>query len=295
MKNCYAPLFGLALAVGIILPASATVAIDYVTVGNAGNEADTTGFGAVAYDYQIGKYEVTNAQYAEFLNAVAATDDYGLYNSGMAGYGIIQSGSSGSYTYTVTNALADRPVVLVSWFDAARFSNWLSNGQGNGSTETGAYNLAGATSGVIIVNPSANVWIPSENEWYKAAYYNGNSGTYSLYPNGQSSMDKTQANYSNGFSSDVGSFAGSPSSYGTFDQGGNALEWNDGVIGSTRVLRGAGWDYPFVEGMSSASRFSYDPTVESIGIGFRVAAVPEPSAWMLSVLAGGMLLIRRKR
>jgi hypothetical protein len=50
-------------------PASAIVSIDYVSVGNAGNAADTVtpnpGYGAVAYDYNIGKYEVTNAQYAQ--------------------------------------------------------------------------------------------------------------------------------------------------------------------------------------------------------------------------------------
>ena len=222
--------------------ASASVTIDWVTVGNAGNAADsTTGYGSVAYEYQIGKYEVTNAQYGAFLNAAAKTDSYELYNSNMSTYGITRSGSSGSYTYSVTTALANRPVVYVSWFDAARFANWLANGQGSGDTETGSYTLNGATGGIILANAGAQVYIPTENEWYKAAYYNGATSTYSLYPNGQNSITTADANYgwSVGSSTDVGTYNSDPSFYGTFDQGGNVSEWNDAVIfESRRGMRG---------------------------------------------------------
>ena len=91
----------LAVLAGISLlsQATASVTIDWVTVGNAGNAADpTTGYGAVGYIYPIGKYEVTNAQYGAFLNAKASTDSYGLYNPNMGSYGINRSGSSGSFT-----------------------------------------------------------------------------------------------------------------------------------------------------------------------------------------------------
>jgi len=60
------------------------VTIDMVTVGDPSNAADTTGYGAVAYEYQIGKYHVTIGQYTAFLNAVAVTDTYSLYNANMA-------------------------------------------------------------------------------------------------------------------------------------------------------------------------------------------------------------------
>ncbi|MFN6094956.1 MAG: SUMF1/EgtB/PvdO family nonheme iron enzyme, partial [Verrucomicrobiota bacterium] len=103
---------------------SASVTMDWVTVGHAGNAADTTGYGAVGYNYQISKYEVPNANYGAFINAAAQTDSYGRYNSNMSSFGITRSGSSGSYTYSVTTALANRPVVYVSWFDAARMANW---------------------------------------------------------------------------------------------------------------------------------------------------------------------------
>jgi hypothetical protein len=135
----------LAFIATLIASASASVTMDWVTIGNAGNAAHTTGYGAVGYSYQIGKYEVTNAQYGSFLNAAAQTDNHGLYNENMSSYGISRSGNSGNYTYSVTTVLANRPVVYVSWFDAARFANWMMNGQGSGSTEIGAYTLNGQT------------------------------------------------------------------------------------------------------------------------------------------------------
>jgi formylglycine-generating enzyme required for sulfatase activity len=293
-------LLTLAATAALITSASASVTMDWVTVGNPGNAADTTTYGAVSYAYQIGKYEVTNAQYGAFLNAAAKTDSYGLYNSSMSSYGITQSGSAGSYTYSVTTALANRPVVYVSWFDAARMANWMMNGQGSGSTETGAYTLNGATSGIFLATAGAQVYIPTEDEWYKAAYYNGATSTYSLYPNGQNSITSADANYRSAASTDVGSFSSDPSSYGTFDQGGNVWEWNDAVIdGSWRGLRGGSWggntNYLF---MRSSNRDALgDPSGEysSFLIGFRLASVPEPSSLVLSVLASSVVLLRRKR
>ena len=76
----------------------------------------------------------------------------------------------------------------VTWYDAIRFANWLNNGQGNGDTETGAYTLGTLGAGGIPVTPplthnaGAQVWLPTENEWYKAAYYNPGSSSYYLYP-----------------------------------------------------------------------------------------------------------------
>ena len=289
----------LAVLAGISLlsQATASVTIDWVTVGNAGNAADpTTGYGAVGYEYQIGKYEVTNAQYGAFLNAKASTDSYGLYNPNMGSYGINRSGSSGSFTYSVTGALANRPVVYVSWFDAARFANWLANGQGSGDTETGSYTLNGATSGIITANAGAEVYIPTEDEWYKAAYYNGANSTYSLYPNGQNAITTAEANYSRISSTDVGAYPVT-SFYGTFDQGGNVWEWHEGV-----GLRGGSWDYysggqSSEEDLRSTNNGLYIGNGDSEGYytGFRLVVIPEPSAMVLTLLASGVMLMRRKR
>jgi formylglycine-generating enzyme required for sulfatase activity len=282
----------------LITSASASVTIDWVTVGNAGNAPDPlTGFGAVAYEYKIGKYEVTNAQYGSFLNAVAQTDSYGLYKSFMPNFGITQSGSSGSYTYSVTGALANRPVVYVSWFDAARFANWMINGQGSGSTETGSYTLNGAISGIITKDAGAQVYIPTEDEWYKAAYYNAASQNYSLYPNGQNTITTADANYGSSASADVGTFSGAPSFYGTFDQGGNVWEWNDAVISlNSRGKRWSAWDWYGPSGViASTGGTLSEPEDEFMGTGFRLAMIPEPSAPILTMLASCMMLIRRKR
>jgi len=281
----------------LIASASASVTIDWVTVGNAGNAADIYGYGAVGYNYRIGKYEVTNAQYGEFLNATAATDSYGLYNTGMESYGITRTGSSGSYTYSVTGALANHPVAHISWYDAARFANWLANGQGNGSTETGSYTLNGKTSGTVFVNPGAQIYIPTENEWYKAAYYNPATATYSLYPNGQSAMTSAEANSGNiiGFTTNVGSYAANPSAYGTFDQGGNVWEWNDTVsFGWARGKRGGSW-FNHDDYLASVSRLDSDPSNGNYISGFRLASVPEPRALILTTLASGAMLLRRRR
>ena len=143
------------------MPAGDT-SLDFVTVGNPGNAADpSTGCGSVGYTYQMGTYDVTSSQYCQFLNAVATSGDpYGLYSVAMAstgsvageyGCGIVRSGGPGSYTYSVLPGWANMPVNYVSWGDAARFCNWLQDGQrvapeGLTTTETGAYTLNGATS-----------------------------------------------------------------------------------------------------------------------------------------------------
>ena len=321
----------------LTLPASATVTIDWVTIGNAGNAAQSAanrthgfsggdGYGAVAYEYGISRHETTLGQYAAFLNAVAKTDTYGLYSPGMASNtdvaGITRSGISGSYTYSVTGS-ASRPVTYVNWFDAARFANWIHNGQPTGmqaaaTTEDGAYTLNGATSGVgISRNVGATVWLPSENEWFKAAYYDpthmAGAGGYWLYPTQSDALAgntigvAASANYrdgdyardQNGLLSnltDAGAFGtNSDSYYGTFDQGGNVAEINDSVQwGFLRGLRGGGYGDDALGLRSSTS--SIVGTNEESFIGFRLAGspIPEPTTAILTLLSATAMLRRRR-
>ena len=306
MKHPIITSIGLAALAGVSLvtPSMASLSIDYVTVGNIVMEADTNGYGKVDYAYNIGKYEVTNAQYVNFLNATAQTDSYSLYNENMSSYGIGRTGSSGSYNYSATSGFENKPVVYVSWFDAARFSNWLGNGQGSGGTETGAYTLTGGqTTGIVMVNAGAKVYIPSENEWYKAAYYNGTTSAYSLYPNGQNTITTADANYSSSASTNVGFYSGDPSSYGTFDQGGNVWEWNDAVrAGGRRGRRGGSWEGGNSDLLASSYRDANTPQTEFEYMGFRVAsseltAVPEvtSSFTLLGLISSGLLLRRRTK
>lgn len=311
------------------LQAQPLVNIETVTVGDAGNAADdTTGYGAVGYDFNIGKYEVTIGQYTTFLNAVAATDTYSLYNPNMESNlnvaGISRVGSDGSYTYSViSNSFGysgNRPITYVSWFDGARFANWMNNGATNGaSTETGAYTLDGAMSGIITVNSGATWSLPSEDQWYKAAYYKG-GGTNAGYWDYPTQSDTApgnivggatnQANYNNGvysvtqsntrdntlnYLTDAGAFSNSASAYDTFDQGGNVWEWNDGVTGSTRGLRGSTWYNSGDDLLQSSYRSNPDPTYEANSIGFRVASVPEPSTAVLVLMGAGALYFWKRR
>jgi formylglycine-generating enzyme len=304
----------------IVTPVTATVTIDYVSIGNAGNANDTTGYGAVASVYQISKNETTISQYAEFLNATAKTDTYLLYNPSMGTNvniaGITRSGSPGSYTYSVVAGSGNHPIAYVSWFDAARFCNWMQNGQGSGSTETGAYTLAGATSGVILKNVGATIYIPSENEWYKAAYYDPNKagvGGYWTQPMQTNTLvnNTVSGNYNDGdyavtqgltsissqnYLTDVGAYSvGAASAYGTNDQGGNVIEWSDAVLsGTSRGLRGGSWGNAAAQ-LASSFRNGLVPTYESNAVGLRVASVPEPACLVLMLLASGAMLTRRKR
>jgi len=282
-------------------PAIAAVNMSWTSIGNAGDGADgSTGYGAVGYAYKIGTYDVTNAQYVDFLNSKGSSNSAGIFNAtmgftGTSGSNITQSGVSGSYQYSVNSTYANMPVVGVTWFDAARFSNWLGNGQGNASMETGAYTLNGASSGIITVNLGAIVYIPNENEWYKAAYYNGASSTYSLYPNGQNKIISTDANYwpiGTGLA-DVG--YGTPSSYGIYGMGGNVYQWNDAVIGLSRGLRGGDWDDYGGFLLASSCRGFAVPSDVYAGLGFRVASVPEPTSVFLVIFGSGVMLTLRKR
>ncbi len=319
------------------------ITIPTVPVGNAGNAPDqlwpinnptNLQFGAVAYDYRIGTTEVTNAQYATFLNAKAASDPLGLYNTDMgsdARGGITQSGSDGSYTYATKPNMADKPVNYVSWYDAIRFANWLNNGQGSGDTETGAYTILGGTAtpsngSSITRNAGATWFLPSEDEWYKAAYHQpaaqgGDSDDYWLYPtasntaptiataNSVGDVSNPGANVANylrgavwnspdGNVTTVGS-AGplSDSFYGTADQGGNVFEWNEVLISGSypdRGMRGGAWGFN-TNGLAASNRVVNFPSNESFLVGFRVATVPEPGTLLMGALGMVALLLWRRR
>jgi formylglycine-generating enzyme len=317
--------------------------IEWVTVGDPGNTADTTGVpnptGAVATSFRIMKYQFTNQLYTDFLNSVAATDTYSLYNASMGADalgGITQSGSPGSYSYSARTNMGDKPVNHVSWFDAARVSNWLMNGAlSSSSTETGAYTLVGGqTTGTApAVNSGATFYVPTEDQRYKAAYYKGggtNAGYWDYATQSDSAPTAVTAGSTGiGSAGSTGNFAnynkvadwnsqdgnvttvgtnGGPSFYGAFDMSGNVTEWNDltGAPGSSRGLRGGGWDSPAASYLSSSSRYSLATFLEGSYIGFRLASpvsgpsgVPEidPNGLSaaLGLLFGGLGLLERRR
>jgi len=277
--------------------------LDLVEVGSPGNAADTNGFGAVAYPYRIGRHEVTTAQYVEFLNAKAKADpDGGLWNNDMdktrSGEGarceIRRTGETGRFVHTVASDYANRPVSHVSFLDACRFCNWLNNGQGEGDTETGAYTLQGysGTDGRRIRrNPGARFFVPTEDEWYKAAYFDpgkpGGPG-YWRYPtrsDSQPGRDPAGSNAANWFSgnlldpvryySEVGSFPNAAGPWGTLDQAGNVAEWTDGLTPPfLRTLRGGAFDSDDAGVHTSTPNPVFSSISDAPDIGFRIAAPP---------------------
>ena len=278
--------------------------MDFVTIGNPGNAADTTGSpnpaGSVAYTYNLGKYEVSRDQIIK-ANAAGSLGITLLDMSSFGGNGV------------------NRPATGVSWYEAATYVNWLNTSRPGGTAaykfdSSGNFQLwsagdAGYNANNMFRNSLAKYWLPSSNEWYKAAYGNLN-GTWNNYATGSDSAPTsvasgTAANTAvyNGQSgpADITS-AGGLSPWGTMGQGGNVWEWNEtaydgsnNTAGETRELRGGLWSNSSST-LDASFRSIIDPADEYYFVGFRVASVPEPSALsLLAVGLGGLALVRRRK
>jgi formylglycine-generating enzyme len=271
--------------------------IDFVNIGNAGNAADTTGYGAVPYEYRVGTYEISQ-------DAITKAT-----LSGMADV------TAGAWT-------GNQPAANISWYEAAAFVNWLNTSTGNQA----AYNLTFSGSWSMTLWSSADAWqlggenlyrhkdseyfLTSENEWYKAAYYNPAGSNYFLYPTASSSVptavgsgtDAGTAVYNNVASVPaIVDSAGGLSPYGTMGQGGNVFEWNESAFDGSnssssenRAFRGGSWNVSEVD-LRSSGRGFLGPAFEFSGIGFRVASVPEPSTYALVLLGAGAVYLWKRR
>jgi len=229
-------------------------------------------------------------------------------------------GTSAGAKYASRTDMAGKPVNFVTWFDAARVANWLHAGgitygtstSGSAAINSGAYTLNGATSGnAPAVNPGATFHIPTEDQWYKAAYYKGGSTNpgywqYATQVTGTAPTAVNATNVGTGTSGGVspvtsGNFAnynssadwnsqdgsvttvgtnGGPSAYGAFDMGGNVSEWNDltGAADSSRGLRGGSYGNFPASDLSASIRDTSAPSNEGSNVGFRLAGlVSDPS------------------
>jgi sulfatase modifying factor 1 len=304
--------------------------MEFVTVGDPGNpgiSGPAAFTGSVASTFDIGKYEVTNAQYVAFLNSVDpdGTNALNLYASGMAtgqgGILLTPAAAAGSKYSTRTigaESMANRPANFVSWQSAGRFVNWLQNGMsGPGTTETGAYNFT-----VDALNPPRNpgsqFWIPTGNEWFKAAFYDPATQTYSQFATRSNTAPiaempvggSNSANWQSAVTyppslklAEVGSYADSYSFYGAFDMNGGLNEWLENTNGTLRNLQGG----TFSTLATQSALLSYSTqttgsfgTAQSQWQGFRVAAVPEPSTIIMAMagltgLIGARAAQRRRR
>ncbi len=187
---------------------------------------------------------------------------------------------------------------------------------GNGSTETGAYTLLGGTptpsnGDTITRNAGATVFLPSENEWYKAAYYNPTTSSYYQYPTSSNippmGSDPTSAPNSANIVPEgivppgpdnltaVGATPERQARMARYDMGGNVYQWNEALIGSSRGVRGGSFVGIFSSLLSSNRLGVAVPASEFVDVGFRVAMVPEPSTLVLAALACGVIWWSKKR
>jgi formylglycine-generating enzyme len=203
----------------------------------------------------------------------------------------------------------NRPATGVSWNEAARFVNWLNTSKGYSAAykfTTAGFNAdialwtisdAGYDASNPFRNANAHYFLPSEDEWYKAAYYdpgaNGGAGGYWDYATGSDTAPVSVASgtasgtavYARVFATGPADItnAGGLSPYGTMAQNGNVHEWGESgrtapndSAGEARVVRGGSWGSEAAN-LVPTSRIGIGPSSEVTNYGFRVAAVPEPS------------------
>ena len=296
--------------------------ITFVEIGDPGNAADTTGdpnpVGSVGYNFRIGKFEVSRDM-VEKANAEG-------------GLGITMS----TMSFVVGGPRPGMPAGSVSWNEAARFTNWLNTSQGfqaaykfsaqpgesgynaNAHIELWVDGDFGFDAGNRFRNSEARYFLPSVDEWYKAAYYDPNTGGFWNVPTGSdtaptpvaSGTDPHTAVYAQAFEQGPADItqAGGLSPYGVMGMGGNVYEWEETAFDlinddptrfEGRGFRGTDWS-DTLAGMFSTARNRAPPDFGGSTLGFRVAstssAVPEPSAAAaLAVVALGVFLLRSRR
>ena len=272
--------------------------MEFVSIGNVGNGDDVTGYGGVSYGYRMGVTEVAQEVVTNAVNLGATRVGGGSWSAG-------------------------QPAANVSWFEAARLVNWLNVDRGhapaylfnsvNGQMELWSSGEAWQAGGENLYrHKDAHYFLPSDDEWYKAAFHqnNGVTADYWDYATGSdvapvavgSGVLANTAVYGGvGVAPALVGDAGGLSPYGMMGQGGNVFEWQEtaftGVnngVNLFRNIRGGGWASPQTVLLSS-TRFYNLPTFSADLQGFRVASVPEPGT---SLLLGGVMMLwagRRRR
>jgi formylglycine-generating enzyme required for sulfatase activity len=315
-------ILSLLVAIGLIGSASAQLAttdtfgtgdnqfsLDFRTIRNAGNAADTTGYGSVGYTYRIGTYSISQNQ----IDKATAS---GLQN-------VVAGAWSG-----------DQPAANMTWYESAAFVNWLNVSKGfqpaynltwSGSTWSMALWTiadAGYDANNLYRNSLAKYFLPSENEFYKAAYGKIDGSGYYFYT---TACDITPIAVTSGTVAGTAVFtdssvspsspasifmAGGLSPYGTMGQGGNIHQWEETAFNGSntnasdnRGFRGGCYLAP-ADNLLSSSRYSciYGPNFPDPNLGLRVASVdigsiPEPSTYALFGIGaiGVLMVIRRKK
>jgi len=293
--------------------------MQFVPIGNPGNVADTTGnpnpAGSVGYHYNMGKYEVSR----DMVNKANAAGNLGITLDPMA--------------FVTGGVRPEMAAAGFSWNEAARFVNWLNISKGfapaykfelqpgeigydsNANIQLWQSGDAGFNAANPFRNTQARYFLPSVDEWYKAAYYdpnaNGGAGGYWKFSNG-SNLAPTAVSggtlpntavYAQALAQGPADIddAGGLSPYGLMGMGGNVWEFEETSFDMTnssgsalRTFRGGNW-VGNVFLLSASDRYDRSPSLRSDSIGFRVASIPEPSSAVLVTLAAMGFAHRRRR
>jgi hypothetical protein len=295
--------------------------LQWRTVGSPGNAAfqgppgnQLSGYGAVDHSFRLTATEVTNSTWAEFCNAYAPFYQGDPYSTALSGTGVYSvPGPGGLPVFQAFAGLENAPAG-VSWRMAARYVNWLASGQAHEAAafERGAYDTStfgsspgGGWTDQRIHDPSASIWIPSIDEWLKAAYFDPNHGGpnspgWWTYPNSSDTPPLPgfpgvgETNASMGWLDptlgEAGQYPSTQSPWGLLDLSGGFREMTEGpqwrVLGSDLLTQ------PEFSQFEDAIGY-HGPMFPTFFYGFRVAsAIPAPSS--MCVLAG-ILLFRRRR
>ncbi|MFA6043671.1 MAG: SUMF1/EgtB/PvdO family nonheme iron enzyme [Phycisphaerales bacterium] len=339
---------GAAIVSGIAHAQPDPSGIQFVTVGSPGNAPWTGGGlytnhrGVVDYSYRIGKFEVTTSQWVEFMNAVfdRPASDRVLFVVHPAVWGAQSTtpNTPGGERWTASGTNAMLPVGGIDWRTCAIYCNWLCNGK---STDRSAF-LSGAydvstfgylNNGSLFTDqlthsPGAQYWIPTTDEWLKAAHYDPNrygtgqggwwananrSDTPPVYGppgvlvNGQpsaanSDWDGFSFPGRNPFAVPLGAY-NVTSAFGLYDTAGGTSEWTEGYTGFAgepyprdRLYDGSHWD-DGAQGADMASSLGGNfPTYPGISLGLRIAsAIPVPGPILGVAVASLWRLAARPR
>lgn len=343
MKNRIVHLGCVALAAALFCfssPASAQ-APDYdfqwATIGDAGNAAyqgspfgELAGRGGVPYEYRMSKLEITSAQWLEFVN-IFAPQSPNPGNFLRPSYsGMTDTATPGQYVLRQDVAdAAMLPVFGVTWREAAMYCNWLCNGKSHdwSAIQNGAYDVSTfgfnpnhSFTDQVTHNPGAQFWIPTLDEWIKAAYYDpnhdgpGQAGWWE-YPYasndqpipGLPGIGQTSAGlinppgYANVMDIPLGAYSNVSSPWGLLDVSGGAREWTEetesGLWHYSRGLKGA---YPGSTGLSllwdRIDVVDYDSPDGISYSGLRIAsAIPASGGLLFAVVAGLLQRTPRRR